>query len=142
MATVSILLIATIRGRCSRRSWGRRTWSSGAGRRGSTSHTTTSASDKAVEGRGHQAGIERPLGVQHPRGVQEQELALRPVDDAQEAVPGGLGLGRRDGQLLPHQPVQEGGLAHVGEAHEGDVAAFEVFRHAINISIFSTFFAD
>ena len=78
-----------------------------------------------------QGGIERPLGVQHPRGVQEQELGLRQVDDAQEAVPGGLGLGRGDGELVPHQPVQEGGLAHVGEADEGDVAAFEVFRHTL-----------
>ena len=68
------------------------------------------------EGRLHQAGIQRPLGVQHPRGVQKQELGLGPVDDAQEAVPGGLGLGRGDGQLVPHQPVQQGGFAHVGHA--------------------------
>ena len=33
---------------------------------------------KGIEGRGGQGGVERPLGVQHPRGVQEQELGLRP----------------------------------------------------------------
>ena len=139
MATVSILLMATIRGRCSCRRWGSRTWSSGAGRRGSTSQTTTSASERAVRAAATRAGFKRPLGVKHPRGVQEKELGLRRVDDTQEAVPGGLGLGRGDGELVPHQPVQQGGFAHVGEADEGDVAAFEVFRHTINISIFSPF---
>ena len=94
---------------------------------------------KGIEGRGDQGGIERPLGVQHPRGVQEQELGLRQVDDPQEALPGGLGLGRGDGELFPHQPVQEGGLAHVGKADEGDIAAFEVFRHALLYSFFSSF---
>ncbi len=94
---------------------------------------------KRREGRLHQGGIQRPFGVQHSRGVQEQELGLGQVDDAQKAMPGGLGLGGGDGQLVPHQPVQQGGLAHVGNADEGHVAAFELFRHALLYEFFRLF---
>ena len=141
LATVSILLMATIRGRSSRRSSGRRTRSSGAGGRGSTSHTTTSASERALRAADTRPALSAPLGSSTPGVSRNRNWACGQVDDAQEAAPGGLGLGRGDGQLLPHQPVQQGGLAHVGKAHEGDVAAFEIIKHFIIIAAMRAFFS-
>ena len=79
------------------------------------------------EGRLHQGLVQGPFGVNDSGSVQEEQLRLRQVDDTQQPKARGLGLGRSDGQLVPHQPVQQRGFAHVGIADEGDVAAFERF---------------
>ena len=84
------------------------------------------------EGRLRQAGVEGPLGLQDPRGVQEEHLGRGLIDDAQQPEAGGLGLGGGDGDFPPHQPVQQGRFAHVGIADQGDKAAFEAgFRFSV-----------
>ena len=85
------------------------------------------------EGRLHQGLVQGPFGVNDSGSVQEEQLRLRQVDDTQQAKARGLGLGRSDGQLVPHQPVQQRGFAHVGIADEGDVAAFERFRFSFSV---------
>ena len=53
-------------------------------------------------------------------GIHKDELALPPVHDGADAVPGGLGLIGDNGDLLPDESVGEGGLAHIGPAHNGN----------------------
>ena len=83
--TVSTLLMATMRGRWSCRKWGRSTWSPevrGPGLRQPDHHVGLV---QGGEGRLHQGLVQGPLGVQDPGGVQEEQLRLRQVDDAQQA---------------------------------------------------------
>src|SRR5690606_10065304 len=47
-------------------------------------------------------------------------------DKPQDAGAGGLGLVGDDGQLAAHQAVQQGGLAHIGPAHDGGEPAAEL----------------
>ena len=63
--------------------------------------------------------IEGMLGQVHPRRVQEGQLGAATVDDAQDAAAGGLGHLADGGQLLADQGVQQGRLAGVGQAHQG-----------------------
>ncbi len=70
------------------------------------------------------------LAEQSARAVQagrvdEDDLCILAVDQAADGVAGGLGLVSRDGDLLPHQGVGQGGLAGVGAADEGHEAGAE-----------------
>ena len=56
-------------------------------------------------------------------GIHEDELAVPTGEDGADAVAGGLGLVADDGDLLTHQGVGQGGLAHVGTAADGQDAA-------------------
>src|SRR5690606_1339405 len=58
-----------------------------------------------------------------PGGVDQQDLALLEGRDAQQAVAGGLWPWRDDADLGADQRVGQGGLADVGPADDGDVAA-------------------
>ena len=49
--------------------------------------------------------------------------------DPQDPVTGSLGLLRGDADLLAEQLVEQGGLAHVGAAHDGDKAAIGGICH-------------
>ena len=59
-------------------------------------------------------------GTVEAGGVHKDELALPPVFDAADAVPGGLGLVGNNGHFLPHKGVGQGGLAHVGPSADGN----------------------
>jgi hypothetical protein len=52
--------------------------------------------------------------------VDQPERAAVPLDAPEVAVARGAGLLAHDGRVLADQPVEEGGLAHVGAAHDGD----------------------
>ena len=70
------------------------------------------------------------LAEQSARAVQagrvdEDDLRILAVHQAADGVAGGLGLVSRDGDLLPHQRVGQGGLAGVGAADERHEAGAE-----------------
>ena len=67
-------------------------------------------------------GRARPV---HTRRVREDDLAVRPVEDATDAGPGGMGRRRGDGDLPPEDLVEQGRLADVRPADEGDEAGAE-----------------
>ena len=67
-------------------------------------------------------------GLVQAGGVQEDELAALPVHHRADAVAGGLGLVGDDGDLLAHQGVGQGGLTHVGAAHDADHSGFSNFH--------------
>ena len=62
---------------------------------------------------------QRPRLVE-PRRVGEDDLGLVGGPDGADVPARGLGLVRDDRDLLPHQPVDQGGLADVGPAHHRD----------------------
>src|SRR5207244_2585272 len=72
--------------------------------------------------------------------VEEDDLAVGPVQDGQDAVAGRLRLVGDDRDLVAHQPVDERGLAHVGPADDGDEARVEggrgggLGRHGVGAS--------
>ncbi len=80
-----------------------------------------------VEGGDAHPGLHHVPGLEEPREVVEDELGVAGGAEPDHGEPGGLGLGAHDGQVFPDQGVEEGGLADVGDAGEGDVAGL---RHA------------
>jgi hypothetical protein len=70
-------------------------------------------------GHGHHVLAQLVPGLVHPRRINENDLMLRPGEHPQQPMAGGLRLLGDDGHLLPHQGVDEGGLAHVGLAEHG-----------------------
>ena len=52
-----------------------------------------------------QALAQQGAGPVQPRRVDQDKLKRLPVDDATNGVPGGLWLGRGDGDLLTHQRI-------------------------------------
>jgi hypothetical protein len=53
-------------------------------------------------------------------GVHQGEHAAAPFHIGVLPIAGGAGHVFDDGQALAHEPVKEGGLAHVGPAHQGN----------------------
>ena len=53
-------------------------------------------------------------------GVHQPEVAPAPLGITEMPVPGGAGVLRDDGVTASENPVEQGGLAHVGPAHDGD----------------------
>jgi hypothetical protein len=47
------------------------------------------------------------------------------MGNTQDAVTCGLGLFRRDSDLLPQQLIQQGGFAHIGRPYDGNKSGFE-----------------
>ena len=52
------------------------------------------------------------------RGIQKYDLKAFPGEHPLDGVAGGLGLVGDDGDLLPHQSVEQRGLAHIGPAQD------------------------
>ena len=87
----------------------------------------------------HHAAVEVGVGLVNAGGIDEDELgggvAFRllglfeggQLQDAEDAVAGGLGLVGDDGELLAEKRVEERGLAGVGTADDGDETRAE--RH-------------
>ena len=70
---------------------------------------------------------EKPIRVVvNTRRVNVDRLLAAFGIDAKHDVPGGLRLSRGDSELLPKQVVEQRGLADVGSANEGHVAAAHV----------------
>src|SRR5208337_609804 len=67
----------------------------------------------------HHLPVQRRIGLVHTRRINEHHLPLRVRHDPLNAVARGLRLGRDDGHLLPHEPVQQRGLPCVRPAHDG-----------------------
>ena len=57
------------------------------------------------------------IGFQHARSVGEHNLHVVGIHDSHDAMPGGLGLERCNGDALAHQLVHQRRLAHVWVAH-------------------------
>ena len=64
----------------------------------------------------------RYAGLEQARQVVEDVLGVVLGAEAGHGQAGGLGPRAHDGQVLADQGVEEGGLADVGRAGEGDVA--------------------
>ena len=67
-------------------------------------------------------------GSRIPGVSREHQLMLLPVQNAQNAVPGGLGLGIGDHQLFTEQGIEQGALSHVRLAD--DVHVSRLMRHS------------
>ena len=76
-----------------------------------------------VQGRVHHAGVEAMGGLVDAGGVHEHRLGVGILLHADDPRTRGLRLVGHDGQFLPDDPVEEGGLPRVGAADEGDGAA-------------------
>ena len=72
----------------------------------------------------HHVVAQRGLRPVQARRIQQNELRIVPVDDAVNAVAGGLGLVGDNSYLLPHQGVGQAGLAHIRPAADGDHSGF------------------
>lgn len=55
--------------------------------------------------------------MHQPRLIDEYELCVLSSEDPYHRQSSGLGLGAGDGELPPHQSIQQGRLAYVGLAH-------------------------
>ena len=75
--------------------------------------------------------------------IHEDGLGIVVRQDAHDLVAGGLGLGRDDGHLLAHEPVQQRRFAGIGRAHERHPAATVILTvhyfssYICNVSIHS-----
>ena len=87
------------------------------------------------EGLVHLLVHELPQGVHglvQPRGVHEDDLPPSLGEDPAEALAGGLGAGAYGGHLHPEEVVEQGGLAHIGLAHDGHESGIGLFRHGFS----------
>jgi hypothetical protein len=67
-------------------------------------------------------GLHQVAGFEQAGEIVEDKLGIAFGAEADDWEPGGLRLGADDGQVLADEGVEEGGLAHVGDAGEGDMA--------------------
>jgi hypothetical protein len=58
--------------------------------------------------------------------VHEDHLESVSVEDAEDTISRGLGLGRDNGHFPAQDTVQERGLAHIGRTHKGNEAGEKV----------------
>ena len=75
-------------------------------------------------GRRHHRPVEPPLRLEDAGRVEQQYLRLAGDGDAHQPGAGGLRLGADDRHLLPDQRIDQGRLARIGRADDGDEAAF------------------
>jgi hypothetical protein len=61
------------------------------------------------------------------RGVDQHELGPGQVADADDPVAGGLGLVGNDRDLFVEDPVEQGLLADIGPADQGNETGAEIF---------------
>jgi hypothetical protein len=62
-------------------------------------------------------------GIEKPGQIVEDVLGLPLGSETDYGEAGGLRFGTHDREMLTDEGVEQGGLAHVGGAGEGDVAA-------------------
>src|SRR5688572_6507767 len=92
---------------------------------------------RGLGGAAVEAAVQRVAGLcLLPGRVDEHVLALRRGQDAGDQVARGLRLGRDDGDLLAHHPVEQAGFAGVRAAGEADGAA-AVRAHAWSLASIS-----
>ena len=78
--------------------------------------------------------ILHPGAPPQPRGVDQQERPPIALEGHQDAVARGAGLLARDHPLLPEQPIDERGLAHVRSADDCDADGARVgLRHLLRL---------
>jgi len=58
------------------------------------------------------------VGLEYTRGIREDNLHVGRVDNAHDAVPGGLCLESGDADLLAHQLIHQRRLAHIGISYD------------------------
>jgi len=73
----------------------------------------------------HHLAAERGVGLVQAGRVDEYDLSVGAVDDALDAVAGGLRVSRDDGHFAADELIDERGLAAVGAAEKSDEAGFE-----------------
>ena len=78
----------------------------------------------------HHRTVEPPLGREDAGRIDQHELRLALYRHAEHTGARRLRLGAGDRDLLPHQRVDEGGLARIGRAENGNEAA--VLSHSLN----------
>ena len=85
----------------------------------------------------HHVVAQTAAGLVQTRRIQQDILGIAPVHHAVNAVAGGLGLVRHDGDLLAHQRVGQTGLAHIGPSAYGDHRRFRNFFHQVILNFLS-----
>ena len=79
----------------------------------------------AFEGRGdfaHHLLVQDGVGFVKARCIDEDDLAFGRIDDALNAVAGGLRLGGDDGDFLADEAIEQRGFSGVRAANDGDEA--------------------
>ena len=88
---------------------------------------------------GDHGAVEAAVGLEDAGGVDEEELRFALDGDAHQAGAGGLRLGADDRDLLADKRVDEGRLARVGGADDGDEAAvlvhFKISNRAVAAAV-------
>jgi len=67
-------------------------------------------------------GLKQVTRLQEAGQIMKDELGVGLSPNPGDWEPSCLRLGADQGQVLPHEGIQEGGLADIGGAGEGDVA--------------------
>ena len=73
----------------------------------------------------HHLAAERGVGLVQAGRVDEYDLSVGAVDDALDAIAGGLRMARDDGDFAADELIDERGLAAVGATEKGDEAGLE-----------------
>ena len=60
------------------------------------------------------------------RSIDEKDLCGGKGLDPQNSVPGSLGLGRNNGNLLTHEAIEKGGFTHIASPHDRDNTRAEI----------------
>ena len=74
---------------------------------------------QAFQGDPYHLPVEQFPGLVQARGIEHDDLVVRPGDDTQDPVAGGLGPGSDDGDLLAQVAVEQGRFAGIGRADNG-----------------------
>ena len=95
---------------------------SGSGGRGIDDvHQDIGVADGREGGVSHGA-VQGVTRLEQPRGVEDDHLGVLGGANADDAMPGGLRLGRSDGKLLADEAIEQRRLTGVGEAGDGNDA--------------------
>ena len=73
----------------------------------------------------HHHAAENVFGLVDAGRVNQDDLGVFAIEDALNAIAGGLRLGRDDGDFLADESIDEGGFARVGATDDCDEAGFE-----------------
>lgn len=75
----------------------------------------------------HHGAVQFVLRQNDPWCVAKHDLVVVAARDAEDAVACGLRLGRRDGELAPHEGIHQCRLARIGFADDAYKARFKYF---------------
>ena len=76
----------------------------------------------------HHHAAQDVFGLVDAGRVYQDDLSVFAIQDALNAIAGGLGLGRDDGDFLADEGIDECGFARVGAAYDCDETGFEGHR--------------